>query len=274
MGWFWLQGDSALAAFSLARNCTTRRAGPGCPPAVSTPHALSTRRRCYPTGWCSLQGDLIAMLILPLARNCTTRRAGPGSPPAASTPRALRTRRRCYPTGWCSLQADSTRRPCLRKRGTVRPGERDLGCHGQPQRRARRIHTATLLPNGMVLVAGGSGNSGYLASTELYDPATGTWTATGSLNTARDSHTATLLPNGMVLVAGGEPGSATASAELYDPASGIWTPTSSLNTGRHSTRQPCCPTGWSWLQGDSCVIGASRERGAVRPGERDLGCHG
>ena len=52
----------------------------------------------------------------------------------------------------------------------------------------------------MVLVAGGLGP--VLASAELYDPASGTWTPTDSLNTARAQHTATLLPNGMVLVAG------------------------------------------------------------------------
>src|SRR5476651_257874 len=70
---------------------------------------------------------------------------------------------------------------------------------------ARYYHTATLLPNGKVLVAGGSGviSSGSLASAELYDPASGTWTATGSLATERHFHTATLLPNGKVLVAGG-----------------------------------------------------------------------
>ena len=70
---------------------------------------------------------------------------------------------------------------------------------------ARIAHTATLLPNGMVLVAGGFDNAGNaLHSAELYDPASGTWTVTGSLNTARDYHTATLLSNGMVLVAAGD----------------------------------------------------------------------
>ena len=67
---------------------------------------------------------------------------------------------------------------------------------------ARDFHTATLLPYGKVLVAGGFGSSGILSSAELYDPAAGTWTATGSMSTARDSHTATLLPSGKVLVAG------------------------------------------------------------------------
>src|SRR6266849_4955200 len=68
---------------------------------------------------------------------------------------------------------------------------------------ARELHIATLLPNGKVLVAGGSGSSGALAGAELYDLATGTWTAIGSLVTARVRHTATLLRDGKVLVAGG-----------------------------------------------------------------------
>src|SRR5260370_36005306 len=68
---------------------------------------------------------------------------------------------------------------------------------------ARYDHTATLLPNGKVLVAGGNTSSGVLSSAEREDTARGAWTATGSLNTARYNHTATLLPNGKVLVAGG-----------------------------------------------------------------------
>ena len=106
---------------------------------------------------------------------------------------------------------------------------------------ARYYHTATLLPNGRVLVAGGAFAS-YTAipSAELFDPATGTWTLTGPMAIARQSHTATLLPNGKVLVAGGtgdhggQPinSGQLSSAEIYDPASGIWSSTGAMVTNR------------------------------------------
>src|SRR5262249_36736114 len=95
---------------------------------------------------------------------------------------------------------------------------------------AREYHTATLLPNGKVLVAGGGDRNGALNSAELYDPASETWTTTGSLNTARALHTATLLPNGKVLVAGGDENHGT--AELYDSVTGSWSYTGNLNTAR------------------------------------------
>jgi hypothetical protein len=68
---------------------------------------------------------------------------------------------------------------------------------------ARSGHTATLLTNGTVLVAGGADGSGALRSAELYDPATDTWGAAASMVIARYAHTATLLASGEVLVAGG-----------------------------------------------------------------------
>jgi Galactose oxidase, central domain len=101
----------------------------------------------------------------------------------------------------------------------------------------RFLHTATLLPDGRVLVAGGDSSystaSAAEASAELYDSVTGTFVRTGNMTTPRDGHTATLLPNGKVLIAGGGPringaGYSLASAELYDPATGVFARTGDM----------------------------------------------
>jgi N-acetylneuraminic acid mutarotase len=114
----------------------------------------------------------------------------------------------------------------------------------------RDSHTATLLRNGKVLVAGGNNSNGSLKSAELYNPATGAWSNTGNLNTDRAFHTATMLLNGKVLVAGGfscAPPPASCfylnSAELYDPTAGTWTSTGNLHTARGSHTATMLPNG-------------------------------
>ena len=89
-------------------------------------------------------------------------------------------------------------------------------------RQARTYFAATLLNNGQVLVAGGTYRRTFvqygLPSAELYNPSTGTFTNSASLNTARQGHAAALLPNGQVLAIGGyesQNGTWLASAELY-----------------------------------------------------------
>ena len=109
---------------------------------------------------------------------------------------------------------------------------------------ARVDATATPLPTGKILVAGGYDAQGYLPSAELYDPATGVFTATGSMSHNLVGLTATLLKDGRVLVAGGESACRSSdavqacvsvesnSAELYDPGTGKFTKTGSMSWGR------------------------------------------
>jgi hypothetical protein len=101
---------------------------------------------------------------------------------------------------------------------------------------ARNFHTAALLLNGRVLVTGGAPDGAQytsLSSAEVYDPATGAWTATASMTSPRQAQTATLLTEGRVLVAGGfAVGYFISSAEIYNPAAGTWTATGSLGTAR------------------------------------------
>lgn len=97
----------------------------------------------------------------------------------------------------------------------------------------RALHTATLLPNGKVLIAGGANPIGTaLKTAEIYDPVTGTFTLTGNMNSTRAGHTATLLNNGTVLIAGGTSNS---TAEIYDPATGNFALTGSTNIAHGSS---------------------------------------
>ncbi|HEV2839896.1 MAG TPA: kelch repeat-containing protein [Chthoniobacterales bacterium] len=108
---------------------------------------------------------------------------------------------------------------------------------------ARSQHTATLLPNGKVLVAGGYDSGVQIVNAELYDPISGTWTITGNPGAARSSATATLLTDGKVLVAGGYSGGPLASAEIYDPATGVWASTGSLANARYDATATLLPGG-------------------------------
>lgn len=120
-----------------------------------------------------------------------------------------------------------------------------------PLSTGRAGHTATLLPDGRVLVAGGrTGDYHYLATAELYDPATDRWQPAGAMAVGREDHTATLLPDGRVLAAGGiggseDPRSARflAAAEVYDPTMNGWRPATALATRRQRHSATLLPNG-------------------------------
>lgn len=125
---------------------------------------------------------------------------------------------------------------------------------------ARFAHTATLLQSGKVLVTGGcaaTNSSTATAVSELYDPASNSWSTTGILNTARYYHTAVRLKTGKVLAIGGSTGTTTISCELYDPSTGTWSNAASTNTARYLNTTTLLP------DGKVLVTGGTSSRGPL-----------
>ena len=141
-----------------------------------------------------------------------------------------------------------------------------------PMAMARTFHQLVTLQDGRVLAVGGangtfffdpihpitsSGRDNILGSCEIFDPASGTWTPTGSLATSRYLHRATLLASGRVLVTGGMAngtavGQATvdlASSEIFDPVSGSWTPGPDMPEARSRHEQITLPSGQVFVTG-------------------------
>ena len=148
----------------------------------------------------------------------------------------------------------------------------------------RAGHTATLLRDGRVLATGGAidpDGDQVLASAELYDPASGSWTTVEDMSEPRSAHTATLLPDGRVLVVGGigrfvSPMETRmlASAELYDPATGRWTSVERTADPRSGHTATLLPDGKVLVAGGALGFGRALASAEVYdPGRRDLVGH-
>lgn len=132
-------------------------------------------------------------------------------------------------------QKGPTAPPAVREAGDLTSGlELRVGISASPaMKTGRAAHTASLLPDGTVLLTGGFASGEHvLSSAERFIPDTNAFRPTGSMSEARQSHTATLLPDGRVLIAGGYDNGYLKSAELYDPQTGVFSPAGELTEAR------------------------------------------
>ena len=178
----------------------------------------------FPAG---LSAAALALIVIVIAGAALLGASQHGRPAAVAMPTAS--------AAWTPSQAPGT----FASTGSMTTGRED--------------HSATLLKDGRVLIAGGLGNGdlALLASAELYNPTTGRFTATGSMTTARAYQTATLLADGRVLVAGGadSTGQYIASAELYDPTAGTFSPTGTMTMFRADHTATLLPDGQVLIAG-------------------------
>jgi hypothetical protein len=138
---------------------------------------------------------------------------------------------------------------------------------------AREYHTATLLANGKVLIAGGEDNSVNILNTaELYDPAANAFTAVSStMSFARESATATLLPNGKVLIAGGlGEGGDVSAAEIYDPVANSFSVGPTMVYPRDSASAILLPNGKVLIAGGFSDGAVQSTAELLRSGEQFL----
>lgn len=115
---------------------------------------------------------------------------------------------------------------------------------------SRSVHSATLLPDGTVLIAGGMTNGEqFLDSAEIFDPSTNTFYPTGSLTVPRSTHAAILLHTGKVLVMGGYGQGRLSSTDLYDPATRTFSPAGTMNAPREGFTATLLTTGQLLIAG-------------------------